>query len=187
MKKRVYILGTLAVGLTVAWLTLVYAPHHRAQERLSREAEEVRQKLNDYDIAMASVGNSMKTHETLRQLRNELDSRLYTKTDVLQLFELLKQQADKQKLELLEISPPINELLQLNRTVPDSAAPQFLNINLKLRGHYTDFGRFVKEIEKSDHFRSIRHCQILRSLDQPEPPSCQLTFKSLLGFAGNDL
>ena len=135
---------------------------------------------------MARLDDFVKTHENLLQLRDELESKLYAKSDVLNLFALLRQQAEKHQLELVEISPPVEELLRLNRTVPDSVEPQFLSISLRLRGNYADVGRLVGVIEKSDHFRSIRHCQILGSGDDLGPPTCLLTFRSLLGFAEDE-
>lgn len=186
MKKRLYIIGGIAVGIVLVWLALVYVPHQRAQIQLSAESAKARRQLADYNTTMAKLDDFVKTHENLNQLRGELESKLYTKSDILNLFDLLRQQAKEHQIEVIEISPPVEELLRLNRTVPDAVEPQFLSISLRLRGNYIDAGRLIGVIEKSDHFRSIRRCQILGSGDNLSPPTTVITFRSLLGFTGDE-
>ncbi len=86
-----------------------------------------------------------------------------------------------QGLSVTAITPPIEELLTLNRSVQNQGDPAFLNITMKLRGDYYSFSRFVLNLETAPYFRGATACQILDENAEPDRLQCTFGFRALLG------
>jgi len=171
----------LALTLIGLWLFLLYTPLHKEQAAIVTQIEEARQQLDDFKTIMNKLPGFLKIRKKLEAERSVLRSKLYAKNDILMLFQHLYQQAKDENVMITEISPPIEELLQLNRIIPDSNQIQLLNINLKLQGRYIDFGRFISVVEKSDYFRGITDCKIRGSKAGHGDIQLQLGFNAMLG------
>jgi len=170
-----------ALVLVGLWLFLLFVPLHREHVNLAAQTVEAQQQLDDFKRIMNELPGFMKARESLRLRKAALSSKLYTKDDILKLFDQLKRQAQKQNMLITEISPSVEELLYLNSIVPDSSQPQFLNINLNLKGGYISFGRFVGQVEQSRYFRGLNYCKVIGSKDTRDDIQLQLGFKALLG------
>jgi hypothetical protein len=95
----------------------------------------------------------------------------------------LTDDAQAHSLRLVQISPPISELLELNRQAAVDNAPLFLNLTLDLRGRYIDFGQFIGELETKPYFRSVKNC-VVRGGQTTEPAvDMTVSFKALIGTA----
>ena len=181
MKTRIASYLGAALALVGVWFFLLFAPLHKEQASMAAQTVEAQRQLDDFRRIMNELPGFLEALENLRAQKAVLSSKLYTKGDILKLFEELNQQAQKGKLTIVEISPPIDELLYLNSIVPDSNQPQFLNISLKLEGGYISFGRFIGRVEQSNYFRGISDCKIVGTKTGEGDIQLQLGFKALLG------
>jgi hypothetical protein len=83
---------------------------------------------------------------------------------------------------LIEITPPVSELLELNSLVPTAGEPQFLSLNIVMRGDYVAFGRYVELLERADYFQSVQSCVIIGREANNGQVTFSLGFKALLGM-----
>jgi Tfp pilus assembly protein PilO len=184
VKKWIATYAAVAVGMTVVWFLLVFAPLYKKLGQLEMQITESQQQLADFEQIMSQLPRYIEAREKLRAQRAALSSRLYSKDDILKLFDHLKRQAAKKNLTVTEISPPVEELLHLNSMIPDSTQPLFLNIALTFEGGYIEFGQFVGLVERADYFRGINECTIIGSKDPKDSEGhlrLKLGFKAILG------
>jgi len=179
-KQNLFLYISSTVILIIIWTVFIFIPNNRVQNKLAVQLHEGEKQLNDYKRTMNELNDFIKIKEELKNKKNELNSKLYSKKEILQLFDQLEEHSLKQNLSLTEISPPVEELIHLNSFVPDSVQPQFITINLKLEGKYVDFGKFVRSIEDANFFRGTKHCQIISIDENVEKTYFYLTFKALL-------
>src|SRR5574341_1228005 len=167
--------------LVGVWICVALLPHVRQYSRLDKQINEARQKLADFRQTVLLLPEFVKTRNELAKRKAELNSSLYTKENILSLFEKFYVLADKNQVQIVEITPPIEELLQINRIVPDSTGLMFLNISLRIEGDYEDFGKFVSSLEEEPFYRGPNHCNIVGTYDRKLNVQYHLGFKSLLG------
>ncbi len=184
MKKRVLAYSSIGGALVLGWFLFLYTPIHKQRQQLALEIQKAQQQLDDYNRIMSELPRFVRLSRQLEQKRSELNTNLFAKDDILRLFEQLDTQARQQRLEITEITPPVEELLLLNRMVPDSTTPQFLSLTLKLKGDYVDFGKFLKIVEQSNYFRVINRCKITGSRGGDVNLRFELSFNALLGNFG---
>lgn len=185
MNKKAYIYFGVTLAFVLVWYFLLIAPLNRQKSELNSRLTTAQNQLTDFSATLAELEHFLKLQEQLKEKRFSLDSKLYAKEDIIRLFDQLKDQAGKRNLAITEITPPIEELIKLNETVPDSTKPQFLTIGLRIEGAYTDFGRFVGDIESAGYFRGIDRCQISSGQKDFEKVAYSVTFKALLGRSGD--
>lgn len=184
MKQWIASYAVAGLGLVAVWSLLIFVPFHKELTRLEIQTLESQRQLEDFKIRVSELPRFIQARQKLIEQKAFLSSKLYTKGDLLKLFDQLERQAQNEGLAITEISPPIDELLYLNSLVPDSTQPQFLNFILKLEGNYIDFGRFVGHVEKSDYFRGINECQIMggkETRNSDDYVQLQIGLKALLG------
>lgn len=174
----------IAVGLVAVWVFSVYLPFNRKYNDGKARVKVAQQRLRDFEVTLGQLQEYIESCKSLESSMKELNERLYTKKDVIKLFQHLGSEADTNQLELVEITPPIEELLALNEVVQDTSKPLFLNIGLRLKGGYTDFGRFVKSVEKSPFYRGTKHCQITGAKEDIKELLFDYSFTALLGGIG---
>lgn len=187
MNSRRMIFFGLTIALAAAWLVFLYLPTLKDQQQLLSKIIEQRSQLDDFNLTMAQLPGFIETNERLKVRLQEASSHLYAKDDLLTLFHEIELTANRAGLDLLEITPPINELLELNRTTPGTAEPQFLNITLTFSGGFLAFGRFVEEVERQTYFRSVTSCASRAATDGSGQTTHSLGFKALLGSAAEEL
>ena len=181
MNKRVSLYFAVAFGLCLIWYFLGYQPHQAERDQLQQQIEEAQRQLADFSRTIEEVPNYLKANENLRLLRGELNSSLYAKNDILALFQQITDEATEHNLELIEINPPLSELLDLNRQTVTENEPQFLNITLNFKGRYTDFGRYLGQLETKPYFRTVNTC-IIKGTQIAQPQvDLMVSFKALLG------
>ncbi len=182
MKKQVSLYAVAAIGASLIWCFLAYLPLKAKQDNLRRKTEEVRRQLTDYSRTTEELPAFLKANQNLETRRGELNSSLFAKSDILDLFRQINEDASDHNLELVEISPPVSELLELNRQATIDNEPQFLNIRLDFKGCYVDFGRYLSGLESKPYFRTVNAC-VIRG-NQLVQPTVDLTvsFKALIGM-----
>ena len=181
MNKQFTIYVVLGVGLVGVWLFAALLPYFGKSRAIDYQMMEAEQKLADFRQTIQILPEFVKTRNELAQRKAELNSSLYTKDNILSLFEKFYVLADKNQVQIVEITPPLEELLQINRILPDSMGLIFLNISLRVEGHYQDFGRLVSALEEEPFYRGPNHCNIVGTYDRRLDIQYHIGFKSLLG------
>ncbi len=181
MKKMTITYVAIAIALCAIWFFAAYVPFHKEKEQASAEIIEAEKQLADFHRTISELPKYLERQKNLLTQRQDLNSKLYSKKDVLKLFETLRNEADIKNVEVTEITPPVEELLYLNSIVPDSSKPQFLNIGLSLEGDYVSFGKFIEKIERADYFRGINRCKMFGHADDKSKVTMHFGFKALLG------
>ena len=180
MKKIVISYGGAIVVVVALWYLLLISPMSRQRHNCELRIQQAQTQVAALKANLIELPIAMKLHRTLGELKVKMESRLYAREDILGLFDYLGAEAEGRNLELVEISPPVEELLRLNRIPPHSEQPRYLNITLKLRGGFVDFGKYVQAVEQAGFFRGVNFCRIM---SQPEPGSklfLQFGFRALL-------
>ncbi|MCX6835320.1 MAG: hypothetical protein NTW07_09355, partial [candidate division Zixibacteria bacterium] len=137
--------------------------------------------LADYNRTVRELPEFLSANDKLEADRRQLNSSLYAKNDIMDLFHQLTADAHDHSLNLVQITPPVSELLELNRQASADNVPLFLNLTLDLQGDYVDFGRFIGNLESKPYFRSIKTC-VIRGTQPPEHTiDMSLSFKALIG------
>jgi Tfp pilus assembly protein PilO len=181
MSKRITLYAAAALAMTLVWYYAYYSPTSAQRADLGREIQKVEAQLADFNRTIEELPAFLAANKNLELLRGELNSSLFAKSDILELFWQLNRDATAHGLELVEISPPVAELLELNRRAPNEHVPQFLNITLRLEGEYVSLGRFVRQLEAKPYFRSINSC-IVRGTQMVQPTvNLSVSFKALIG------
>ena len=174
-----YAAGGLAA--IVLWIVLMYTPLRREHQGIAETTVSIEAELRDFQQTISTLPNDLSASDDLEASRSRLHSALYAKDDILRLLDHITSQADHVGLATTEISPPISELLQLNRSAFDPEEPEFLNLTYTLTGGYVGFGRFLNHLEQEPYFRGINSCRINGSLDGVERAVYSVSFKALLG------
>jgi hypothetical protein len=181
LKKNLIGYILVGVAMLIIWFFMALMPHYRQYNQTKLQINEAQLKLIDYQETIRMLPEYVKTQNELARKKAELTSSLYTKENILNLFEKLYLIADKQKVSIVEITPPIEELLQINRIVPDSLGLLFLNISLRIEGDFRDFGRFVSKLEEETFYRGPNNCSVIGTNDPRFDIQYVIGFKSLLG------
>jgi Tfp pilus assembly protein PilO len=186
MKKRAGIYTVVAVLMASGWYALAYRPTVRHKAALEGKIAEAQSQLDDFDATIMSLPSHLETERNLLQSKQGLQSKLYGKDEILELFRRLKEDARTHQLEITEISPPVSELLKLNELARDKNELQFLNLTLDITGTYIDFGRFADDLEHMAFFRGVNYCRITPQSEQPGYVDITLGVRALLTGPGRN-
>ena len=186
MKNRLMLYYGLAIGVLCLWFFLVYNPMSEKHRAVKTEIAEKEKQLVDYNKTLAELSTYVQTSTNLESSKVELSSRLYSKNEILKLFKQLDRDAVRNRLRITEIIPPLEELLALNKMIPNPEEPLFLNITLRLEGQFINFGKYVTHLEKAPFFRGINYSKIITDKDNPRKLTFTVNFKALLGRIGED-
>lgn len=181
MNKTSYSLISLSVAAILIWFFAVYSPSYKKLLEVETEKNEISAQITDFKRTLTQLPVFLERRKDLKQEKNDVISKLYTKDEVISLFDSLQILAVENNLYIQEITPPLEELLELNNIMPDSSQPQFLNIKLVLKGDYLNFGHYAERIEDSPFFRGVNSCNMIANKEKDEPLRIYLGFKALLG------
>ncbi len=181
MKRRLVLYSGIALTLLVAWSLLLYSPLSNELVSAQVRTVQAKQQIAEFRRIMSELPVYLETHRVLEQNRTDLNEALYARDDILELFDWISNRAQALNLKVIEITPPVEELLLLNNLMPDPDKPPFLNLTVRLQGGYVNFGNYVAFIESAEFFRGVNMCQITTSLDQAGPTDFLIGFQALLG------
>jgi len=181
VKRVICIYSGIGIVMLALWYLLLFIPLNKERAAMQLRTEQARQNLVEYQRIMVQLPMYIETYRNLERARVDLNDGLYARDQILELFELLSEQARQRKLKVVEISPPVEELLLLNSILPGSGQPPFLNLTVKLEGGYVGFGKYVQQVETAEFFRGINRCLITTAVDESAPTSYTIGFQALLG------
>lgn len=178
MNRRAISYYVVALVMAILWLLLVRLPGASKQASLQAQIADAQVQLQDFDQTVLQLPAFIETRQDLLAFREQLQSKLYAKTELLKLFGKFEQDTKSYGLHLNEIAPPIEELLELNSVSSDQ--PQFLNITLKMTGKYINLGKFVHYLESEPFFRGINDCRISAGENDKKGLTISLGIRALL-------
>jgi len=184
MRNRLIIHGIISLALIAAWVVLVYMPLASRRKAVDLRIQSTNEQLQNARRSISLLPVFLQTRERLQTDRADLDSRLFGKSEILELFREISIVADAHNIRLVEMSPPLIELLNLEQVATDTTKAPFLSLHLTLEGRFADFGRFVDEMEQSDFYRIPERCQIVAPRSEDKPSQYHFDFKALLGHTG---
>jgi Tfp pilus assembly protein PilO len=174
-----WLIGSIVAA--VLWYLFAYQPAAQQIDRHESRIAEAEAQLADFEQTILDLPQYLDTKNRLERFRQSLNSRLYAKGDILKLFRKLNLEAEQRSLDVIEITPPLLDLLELNAGNPGLPDPEFINITLDLEGGYVDFGRFVRFIEQADFCHGLNVCEIATADESAGRARLRLGFKALLG------
>jgi Tfp pilus assembly protein PilO len=174
----------VAVLLPIVWLATAYRSLTARQDRLATESESARTKLAEYNRIATDLPRLLEDLKDVERSRANLLSKLYAKQDILALLDQVREQASRRNLEITNVSPSLNELLQLNEQMKASSDPLFLTVTIALEGDFVAFGRFLRRLETEPYFRGVNLAEARTRRDSPESTHLTISFRALLGYAG---
>lgn len=182
MKRSLCIYSGIGVAMLTVWYLLLFTPLNNERAMVQLRAEQAREQLVEYQRIMVQLPMYLDTYRNLKKTKLDLNDGLYARDQILELFDLLTKQAERRRLKVLEISPPVEELLLLNSILPGSDQPPFLNLTVKLEGGYVDFGKYVQAVESAEFFRGINRCLMITDVDETAATTFTISFQALLGY-----
>jgi Tfp pilus assembly protein PilO len=184
MKKH-HLISFLFATVTVSvWLFLFIIPALDKMKTLDQQVTESAEQLNDFKRTMLDAPAYFEAHKKLLEQKKKLSSQLYTKEDLIRLFNDLTNVADKNNLSITEITPSIEELLVLNRLIPREDEPQILHLEINFEGGFRNIGEFIKEVENKRFNQGLEHCVIVNTANVSNKSKVKYGFKAVLGSAG---
>ena len=186
MKKRAGIYAVVALMMASGWYAFAYRPTLERKAALDGKIAQAQSQLDDFDATIMSLPSYLETERSLLESKQGLQSKLYGKDEILELFRRLREDARIHQLEITEISPPVSELLKLNELARDKNELQFLNLTLDITGKYIDFGRFADDLEHMAFFRGVNYCRINPQTEQPGYVDITLGVRALLTGPGRN-
>ena len=178
MNRRALTYYVVAVAMAALWLLLVRLPGASEKASVQSQIADAQIQLKDFDQTVLQLPAFIQTRQDLIAFREQLQSSLFAKTELLKLFGRFEQESKKYGLQLEEIAPPIEELLELNSTSTDQ--PQFLNITLRMTGQYVDLGKYILHLEKEPFFRGVNECRISAAGNNKKGLNISLGIRALL-------
>ena len=180
MKKRLTIYAAVCGLLAALWFFFIYAGFVSARQVVDNQIAETEAQLEDYEQTIQSLPEFLAASKDLEAFKHQLNSSLYDKSEILKLLQQITNDAANHNLTVVEISPPIMELLELNRVSDVADEPLFLNLTLNLQGLYVDFGRYVSKLESRPYFRAVNTCEIRGASGIPYL-ELSIGFRALIG------
>lgn len=180
MKQRIGMYLAAGAALTAVWFFFIYANLSETHRIVQSHIDETAAQLDDYEKTVQSLPEFLATSKNLDEFKRQLNSSLYDKSEILKLLQQITQDAADRNLTIVEISPPVLELLELNRVADVSDEPLFLNLTLNIQGDYLDFGKYVARLESRPFFRNINACNVRGARGIPYL-EFTLSFRAIIG------
>ncbi len=174
----------LALALIASWYFAGYVPMRGQLRGINQQIDVAEAQLADYQTTIAQLPVLIREGAEMDARKYRQNAALFAKEDVLRLFDEINTQAGSEQLSVVEITPPVNELLNLNAAAATPHEPLFLNVTVRVMGDYIGFGRFVGRVESLPYFRGVNTCSAMGTADKSAPVVYSLGFKALLRNSG---
>jgi len=181
MKQRHVIFISIFVLLIASWYVLLVIPTKQELSKLQSSLYDANAQITDFHKIMMIAPEFYKNHENIKRQKLQLSSQLYSKKNLLSLFDELEDRAKTNNLEVIEFTPSVEELLRINHLLPEDNKPQTLNMVITLKGRLYDIGNFVKGVETENFYQGVDFCRILNTVDGQVNSNFVYGFKAVLG------
>ncbi len=180
MKLRIALFTFAGISIVTLWYLFLISPAHTVQAKLQSDLTATQVQLEDFQATLNQLPVYLQTRDGINREISVINSRLFSRQEMLGLFDHVEQLAKEQGLSVTEVAPHIEELLALAQSAPSPGQPQTLNLDIRLIGDYLSFGQFVELLEKQAYFKAVDKCLISDSPDLSGRLLFDLRFKALL-------
>ena len=181
MKLRHYLTLGISAAILLAWVLFLAVPASHKENEIKSNIGDAQAKLVDFNRIMSTLPDFFNSRNAIDARKSRLLSKLIPKKDVMTLFDRIKAMARQSDVTVKEITPSVEELLFLNRQMPDDNRPQVLEIGLKLDGTIFQVGQLIKKIEAENFYKGLTFCRIYNHLNDSRTSDVQYGFKAILG------
>lgn len=181
MKKRYIITIAVTLPVLLLWFLFMMSPQMKKKNEIKASVAEAEKRLDDFKRTMREFPGYFNARQRLLQERISLVSKLYSKEDLVKLFDEMEKKSIKHELTLVELSPSVEKLLALNRNMPEENQPRLLDIVVKARGHLKNIGLYIKEIESGAFYKGLNYCRISNPAEYREFSDVSYSFRAILG------
>lgn len=181
MKSRHLVMAIAALGIGFMHYILLLQPAYEKKAELTRKQQEASELMADFKNTMLTAPEYFRMHRDILDRKESVNSKLFSKEDLIRLFDNLEIRASRYGLKVTEITPSINELLRLNRSFPSGNEPQILNMSIMLKGDFISAGKLIREIENEKFFNGPVLCRISNRSDDRTDSDILFSFKAILG------
>jgi Tfp pilus assembly protein PilO len=183
MRLRISLFVAAGAGIALLWYFFLITPAHRVQAQLQADLTATQIQIEDFQTTLNQLPVFLQTREGINRKITEINARLFSRQEMLDLFDHVERLAQDHGLSVSELAPRIEELLALAQTQPTPGHPQVLSLDIRLLGDYLSFGQFVETLEKQAYFRAVDKCLISDSPDLSGRLLFDFKFKALLETA----
>lgn len=183
MRLRISLYVAAGAGIALAWYFFLITPAHHVQAQLQADLTATQIQMEDFQATLNQLPVFLQTRDGINRKIADINARLYSRQEMLDLFDHVEQLANRQGLFVSELAPHIEELLVLAQTPPAPGQPQIMSLTVRLTGEYLSFGQFIQTLEKQAYFKAVDKCLISDSPDQSGKLLFDLHFKALLETA----
>lgn len=183
MRLRISLFVLSGMGIALLWYLVLISPAHRVQAQLQADLVATQIQMEDFQATLNQLPVFLQTRDGINRKITEINSRLYSRQEMLNLFDHVERLAEKQGLFVTELAPHLEELLLLAQTPLTPGHPQTLSLDVRLTGDYLSFGQFVETLEKQAYFKIVDKCLISDSPELSGKLLFDLQFKALLETA----
>jgi Tfp pilus assembly protein PilO len=169
-----------ALAVVVAWYFLVFTPTNQQMTAAHIEASTVSTELETLLIKLKNVPDQLKTEQGLDSLREAINSSLYATNEIERLFNEFTDEAETYGLTVTEITPSVEELLQLEENLRKKDFAPSLNFGVRMTGRFVDFGQFVERLEAAPFFQGINKVTVNAQAEPGKPLTFYLDMRALL-------
>jgi Tfp pilus assembly protein PilO len=184
MRRTYLIVASILTLMLTAWFIFMITPTLAKRDKIKNDLSDANIQFKDFENIMLKAPEFYKTHENIKQQKLQLSSKLYSKENLLSLFKELESRASENNLKVIEFTPSVEELLLMNRLLPNENKPQTLNIVVTLSGTLKNIGAFMEGVESQGFYQGVDLCRITNSADGQMNSNLVYGFKAVLGAIG---
>lgn len=181
--KRLLSLCVVAVTVCALVYQFVVVALHKERQSIKLETTQLQVKLLDYQTTMLTINSYLNKRKELSVRRQLLSIGLYNREEVLALVNALVAMASNEGARVREISPSVEEILELNNHAPGDESPQYLEMAVRVSGSLSSAGRFMKQLENSPLFVQLRKLTVIEREKGFVPADYTIRFNAILGSA----
>jgi hypothetical protein len=133
--RRLIVLISAAAALA-GWYYGIYGPTRQQLETVDRQILDAETQLRDYQSTIAQVPLLLRASSELGDKKRRQNSVLFAKQDILKMFDQVTREAQGERMSVVEITPPLSELLTLNAARKNPGEALFLNLTIRVMGDY---------------------------------------------------
>lgn len=175
---RYFMIASLAAG--AAWYFLLFTPTGQKATLAHIEAATVSSELETLLMTLKNVPDQLKTERGLDSLREAINNSLYATNEIERLFAEFTDEAETYGLTVTEITPSVEELLQLEENQRQKDFAPFLNFSVRMSGQFVDFGQFVERLEAAPFFQGINKITVNGAVEPGKPLTFYIDMRALL-------
>ncbi len=184
--RRPYLIVSSILSLMLAgWFIFMISPTLARRDKIRNDLSDANIQFKDFENIMLKAPEYYKTHENIKHQKLQLSSRLYSKENLLSLFKDLENRANENELKVIEFTPSVEELLLMNRLLPNENKPQTLNIVVTLSGTLKNIGAFMQGVESQSFYQGVDLCRITNTVDGQMNSNLVYGFRAVLGTIGD--